>query len=124
MNDLVSEIERMQRMSGAELQARYVELHGREPRAKSRGWLLRRCCWRVQEAAFGGLRETARRRLDSLMQEIALPPSNEQRQVTAELPRARRPGELAPGTCVEREYRGERLILRAVPGGFVVEGSS
>jgi len=122
MNEaLVVEIEKLQQMSGPELQARYLELHGRQPRAKNREWLLRRCCWRVQEAALGGLREVAKRHLSNLMEEISLPRLDEHRVVTGELPHARRSGDLAPGTCVERIYRNERLILRAVEGGYVVE---
>jgi len=122
MTDLIIEIEKLQQMSGPELQARYLELHGRQPRAKNREWLLRRCCWKVQETALGGLRSVARRRLESLMSAIVLPRAEEQRMVTRELPRARRSGDLALGSSVERVYRGEQLILRAVEGGYVVEG--
>jgi len=122
MNDLVAEIERMQQMSGPDLQARYLELHGRPPRSKNRAWLVRRCCWTTQENALGGLRTAAKRRLSALMAEISLPRKDEHRVVTGELSHARRSGDLAPGSCVERIYRNERLILRAISDGYVVEG--
>ena len=125
MNEsLVSEIEKLQKLSGPDLLVRFRELHGREPRSKNRAWLLRRCCWKVQEVAMGGLSIAAKRRLSSIASEISLPLEDEPRTVTGQLPGSRRNGELSLGSSIEREYRNERVTLRTVEGGYVVEGCS
>ncbi len=59
---LYIEIERLQRMCTAELQARYREVFGQECRSKHKQHLIRRIAWRLQALAYGDLSERARQR--------------------------------------------------------------
>ena len=57
---MLAQIRALQRMSVAELRARWHDLHdGEEPRSNNRQFLYRRLAFRVQELAHGGLSERA-----------------------------------------------------------------
>ena len=123
MSEMVDEIESLRALDRDALIARYRAETGREPRQKNAAWLVRRLAWRVQERRLGGLSAAARARLDELVAQIDL--RVEAPRSTGQLSRSpKRTDGLAVGTCVEREYRGERLLLRVEEGGFRVEGSS
>jgi len=92
---------------------RYVALYGREPRSKNRAHLFRKCAWRVQERALGGLSGAARKRLDTLMSEIVLP-------LTA--PVARDRNGIAIGTVLTREWRGQQVRCTVRDNGYECEG--
>ena len=52
----------LEKMTTGDLRAQYRDLFGDEARSWNRQWLFRRCAWRVQALAEGGLPERARQR--------------------------------------------------------------
>ena len=146
---LAREIARLRRLTVAELVPIYQDLHGAPPRSKNHSFLWRRCAWKVQERALGGLSETAKRRLDELVAEIEVPDRCASRTVTARLEsrptrseagrqsakrvpdpsadgstrRRRRPDLPPPGTTIVREWRGRDLRLTFLEEGVEVEGT-
>jgi Protein of unknown function (DUF2924) len=73
LSEIATELARLERMTAAELCARYIEDFGKPPRTRHRLWLLRAVAFRAQERRLGGLSGAARRRLDELMAEIEIP---------------------------------------------------
>ena len=59
-------------MTPSQLRAKYAELHGEPSRSGNKQWLIRRCAWRIQALAEGGLSERARRHAKELARD---PPS-------------------------------------------------
>jgi hypothetical protein len=55
------ELASLEKLTTGGLRAKYRELFGNEARSSSRQWLFRRCAWRVQALAEGGLPERTRR---------------------------------------------------------------
>lgn len=53
-------------MTPKQLRERYAELYGEPSRSGNKQWLIRRCAWRIQALAEGGLSERAERRARQL----------------------------------------------------------
>jgi hypothetical protein len=121
MNDITQEIEELRKLAIPDLIARYREVFGKDPRVKHREWLWKRIAWRVQEVRFGGLSEVAKRRLEELIAEIDLG-LDKARTVTGVLRMPTTKPAPAPGTTITREWRGRRIEVRVVEGGFQWEG--
>ena len=103
-----------QAMRVPELVVEYERLHGVPPHCRNRVWLWRRCAWKLQERAYGGLPPDAKARLEQLVAEV----------LPADVARKSRPrGELAPGTTLTREWHGAQVTVRvADDGSFVHDG--
>lgn len=122
MNSIGEEIDALRAMAVPELVARYREVFGRDPRVKHREWLWKRISWKVQERRFGGLSEKAKERLEELIAEIKLPFTEDTRTVSGPLKGRSKPGAPAVGTTLVREWRGRRIEVRVVDGGFEWDG--
>ena len=59
----------LQGLTVDQLRARYADLYGEETRGRHKVWLFRACAWRLQELAFGGVSERAKRRAEELVRE-------------------------------------------------------
>ncbi len=103
---LADQVTALAGMTTAELAAEYERLVGRQPRYRSVPWLRKRIAHALQVAAFGGLSRAARAKIDELAADITLPGARAQR-------------DLQPGTIIEREYRGRRIIVDVTDNGFV-----
>ena len=66
------EVAALRRMTVGQLQARYAEVFGEQPRGRHRQWLLRRIAWRRQAVAEGALSERARQRAAELANDADL----------------------------------------------------
>jgi len=64
--NVAKELAALQKMSPAELRERYADLYGETTRSGNRQWLVRRCAWRTQALAEGGLSDRAKRRAQEL----------------------------------------------------------
>jgi len=51
----------LRHMTPKQLRQRYAELYGEPSRSGNRQWLIRRCAWRIQALAEGGLAERSER---------------------------------------------------------------
>ena len=65
-NTIRKQLAALPKMSPAELRERYADLYGERSRSGNKQWLIRRCAWRIQSLAEGGLSERAKRRAKEL----------------------------------------------------------
>ncbi len=56
------ELAKLQRMTVGELQQKFIEVCGEEPRSRNKRWLVKRLIWKLQAREYGGLSEAALRR--------------------------------------------------------------
>jgi hypothetical protein len=115
------EIAELRAMDVPSLVAKYEAVFGRAPRVKHREFLWKRIAWKIQEQRFGGLSDAAKRRLDELIAEIDLPLGEATRTVTGRLASARS-SQLAVGTTITREWRGQQITVRVVQDGIEWNG--
>lgn len=136
--DMRATLAALDRLSTPELAARYAELHGKPPRIRHKRYLVKRCAWKLQERALGGLSQAALARLDELIAEIRIPDAPPKRIAVARLSKReagaarpspaptppRRPDLPRPGTVIAREWRGRMLRLTVLDdnGGFELDG--
>lgn len=126
------ELAALRRMTAGELRAKYEELFGEQSRSGNRDWLFRRCAWRVQALAEGGLSDRARLRAQELAREADLrlrPPKDMEMAPAAGTVRAT--GRLAvprdtrlpmPGATLARVLKGHKYIVTVLPNGFEYDG--
>ena len=131
MTSTQQEIERLAGMTMPQLRETYAELFGETTRSGNWRWLFRRCAWRVQALAEGGLPERVRRRALEMADDAdarvippreALPaPGGRQQTEPVALDRDDRlPG---PGVTLEREFKGEVHYVKVLPNGFEHKGT-
>ena len=80
--------------------------HRRPPRPPrfNRQFLIKRLAYRIQELAYGGLKEKTRRRMDRLLDDEGYDDLGVKSR-----PKKTKPGDtLLPGTLLAREWQGER----------------
>ncbi len=135
--DIARELAAMQRMTVAQLRARYVEVIGEPTRSSNRQHLIRRLAWRLQALEEGSLSDRAVQRAAQLANEADI-------RLTAPRPRNRRnsrprkgpvsepePVNAAafldrrlppPGNVIVRVYKGRQLRVTVLEDGFQHEG--
>ena len=123
-------------MTPSQLRGRYAELHGEPSRSGNKQWLIRRCAWRIQALAEGGLSERARRRAKELARDQdlrAIPPNGSKmapldRPADVQQPArryirrthdARLP---MPGGQVCRVYKNHLYVVDVLDDGFAYDG--
>jgi Protein of unknown function (DUF2924) len=106
----------LQNMTVPDLVVEYRAAFGKDPRVKNRQWLWRRVAWKIQEIAFGGLSNVAKRRIDELIAEMDLPFGMD--TATAQV----RPGASKPGTSLTRVWHGREIVVRVLDRGFEWDG--
>ena len=128
------EIDELSRMTVGQLRQKYIEAFGEESRSSHRQFLFRRIAWRIQALAEGGLSERARRRALEIANDADLrirapkakfgsditldPKLSVSRRVASALDPRLPP----PGTYLEREYKGRRVIAKVLVDGFEFDG--
>jgi hypothetical protein len=128
------EIDELSRMTVGQLRKKYLEAFGEESRSNHKQFLFRRIAWRIQALAEGGLSERARRRALEIANDadlrirapkskfgpdVALDPKL---SVTRKVGLALDPRLPPPGTYLEREYKGRRVIAKVLVDGFEFDG--
>lgn len=133
-NTMQKEIEDLSKMTVGQLRQKYLEVFGEESRSNHKQFLFRRIAWRIQALAEGGLSERARRRALEIANDadlrIRAPRAMFGRDVTLDpkLSVSRKVAgdldcRLPPlGSCLEREYKGRRVIVKVLVDGFEFEG--
>lgn len=125
------EVAQMRRMSVRELQNKFVEVCGEQPRSHNKQWLIKRLAWKLQAREYGGLSEAALRRA----KEIAATCDLSDLRVTAPknfsppaldspvAPPAEMDARLPmPGTLLTRKYKGGTVQVKVLTDGFEYEG--
>lgn len=134
--NIEKQLAELKNMTPKQLRERYTELHGEPSRSGNKQWLIRRCAWRIQALAEGGLSERAERRARVLARDqdlrvippkgLKMAPLN--RPADVEQPArkyirrthdARLP--MAGGQIV-RVYRGHRYVVEVLDDGFAYDG--
>lgn len=129
---IAEEVAAMTRMPPRELQEKYAEVFGEQPRSRNKQWLLKRIAWRLQANEEGDLSQRARQRAMELANDADL------RLMAPRLPRASQDGQgrtvtlparfsgpmrLPPaGTILTRPYKGRLIQVKVLPDGFEYEG--
>lgn len=128
------EIDELSRMTVGQLRQKYLEAFGEESRSNHKQFLFRRIAWRIQAIAEGGLSERARRRALEIANDadlrIRAPKSrfgpdvtlDPRLSVSRKVANASDPRLPPPGTYLEREYKGRRVIAKVLVDGFEFDG--
>jgi len=134
--NIPKELAAMEKMTVGELRDRYTDLYDEQSRSGNKQWLLRRCAWRLQSLAEGGLSERAIRRARELArdQDIrVIPPAgmkmdpldHEPDIVTLSRKHIRRKLDdrlPMPGTRLIRIYKGHEYQVEVLIDGFAYDG--
>ena len=134
--NISAELAALEKMTSSELRHRYADLHDEPSRSGNKQWLLRRCAWRLQSLAEGGLSERAKRRAKELArdQDIrTIPPKGMEMDPLDHKPdiiaparkhiRTTRDDRLPmPGTRLTRVYKGHKYQVEVLTSGFAYDG--
>jgi hypothetical protein len=112
--DILMRLVALERATTAELKRHWRELFGKEPPAFSRTYLQSRLAYRIQELAYGGLRQETVARLEALGEKL------DGGNIT--LRRIRADDQPIAGTRLIREYRGVEHIVTVLADGFEYNG--
>jgi hypothetical protein len=130
------EIEELSRMTVSQLRQKYMEVFGEESRSNHKQFLFRRIAWRIQALAEGGLTERAQRRALEIANDadlrIRAPRTrfgqdatlNPKLSVTSKVARDLDSRLPPPGSYIDREYKGRRVIVKILVDGFEFNGQS
>ena len=129
-NAIEDQIAELGRLTVTQLRQKYAEVFGEETRSNNKQFLYRRIAWRIQALAEGGLSERARRRALEIANDadlrIRAPKKNRQEPGTflkvSEKLRPQDPRLPAPGSWLERVYRGNLIAMKVRLDGFEFEG--
>lgn len=120
-DSVLKQVANLNNMSYDELKALYVTLHGKEPPAYNRDFIVKRLAYRIQEIAYGGLSEEAHRKMDDVLKrhgynENAMPVRTSRRSAgrSKNLP--------VIGSKLIREWNGRRYEVTALHDGFEFNG--
>jgi hypothetical protein len=119
----------LSRTTVRELQQRFAEVFGEQPRGRHKDWLVKKIIWRLQTLAEGDLTERARRRAGELANDADLRVTAPRRIPTNRKNIAETPVSFStdrrlpmPSTRLTREYKGRRLEVEVLEKGFAFEG--
>jgi hypothetical protein len=112
---VVAQLAELERLDIAGLQERWTWLFGTEAPGYSRVFLVKRLACRLQELAYGGLREEVGMKLRQALADAGL---DEDGRAVKVRPR----GMPITGTRLIREWNGRRHEVTVVSGGFEYQG--
>jgi hypothetical protein len=124
------EIAQLGGMKTKALQRRYYEAFGEPSNSGNAAYLRKRIAWRIQFLAEGGLSERAKKRAAELACEADLRQRAPLEAVLVEtsikattaVSHARDPRLPKPGTLLSRIFKGRRIVVTVLDGGFSFEG--
>ena len=134
---VLTEIERLCRLTVGGLREKYREVFGEESRSNHKDFLFRRIAWRRQANAEGGLSERARRRAMEIANDadlrIRAPKeagnggshggSDANHRTAIGTIRGGRDSRLpASGTLLTRDFKGHTHVVKVVADGFEYDG--
>jgi len=128
---IVTEINRLRRMTVGELRVEWERLYGEPSRSRNKDFLFRRCAYRTQELLYGGLSAAAQERMLALTpatfvrSQIPAGLNPHTRGMTSTLPGTslrRDPRLPAPGSTLVRRYKGVDVRVTVLDDGFEWDG--
>jgi hypothetical protein len=134
--NIPAEIAALKKMKAKALREKYLELFGEESRSGNRLWLFRRCAWRLQSLAEGGLSDRALHRARQLARDVdirmtpppgwEMPPLEDLSGISISTHRrircnldARLP---MPGVILKRLFKGHEYEVEVLDNGFAYDG--
>jgi hypothetical protein len=129
--NIEKEVAQMQRMTIRELQEKFIEVCGEQPRTHNRQWMIKRLAWKLQAREYGGLSEQALRRAAEIADACDLSDLRLTAPRSLELSESIAPTTLPPsvdsrlpmaGTLLTRRYKGATIQVKVLNGGFEFEG--
>ncbi len=126
MKKFEEELQRLNRLTLAQLRAEYERTHGEAARSNNRIFLVKRLAWRIQSLEEGGLSERARARAAELAGS-ALPRQRPNAAAHAAAKARSTSAEIEPalppeGSCIRRIYKGREIVVTVLRGGIEFEG--
>ena len=126
----------LRHMTPKQLRAKYAELYGEPSRSGNRQWLIRRCAWRIQALAEGGLSERVQRRARELARDQDLRiippkgltmdpldrPADVQQPARKYIRRTHDARLPMPGEQLTRLYKGHLYVVDVLDDGFAYDG--
>ena len=128
---MLAEINRLRKMSVAQLRDEWFRLYGEPTNSRNRDYLWRRLAWRVQELAHRGLGDCARARIAELVPDAFIrartprefqPPVETPAAATTATRTPRDSRLPSPGTVISRQWHGRELRLVVVEDGYELDG--
>jgi hypothetical protein len=129
--DIDQEVAQMRGMTVGELQYKFTEVCGEQPRSRNKQWLIKRLAWKLQAREYGGLSEAALRRAKEIadtcdLSDLRLTAPRQSKTTT---PVATPVWSTAldkrlpmPGTLLTRDYKGQTICVKVLGDGFEYEG--
>ncbi len=118
---------RLEKLSITELRLEYEEVFGEITTSRHARHIIKRILWQMQANLYGGLSEDALKRANKLadLNRLRLtsprlkPPSGDAQIINRTLPRAitENQSDIAPGTQIERMYKGQRIVAMVMENG-------
>ena len=118
---------RLEKLSIAELRLEYEKVFGEITTTRHGRHIIKRILWQMQANLYGGLSEEALKRANELADLNRLrqtsprlkPPSENAQTVSRPLPQAitGNQSDIAPGTQLERMYKGQRIVVTIMENG-------
>lgn len=116
------EIDGLRQQTVGQLKVKYREVFGQPSRSNHKQFLVRRIAWRLQANAEGDLSERARQRALALAEDadlrIRAPESFLKELAGSRGADSRDPRLPAPGSWLNREYRGQTVSVEVLEKGF------
>jgi hypothetical protein len=104
-----------------ELKALYITLHGKEPPAYNRDFIIKRLAYRIQEIAYGGLSQQAHAKMDDVLKRHGYDENGVSKSQSSS--RTRRTKDVpVTGSRLIREWNGRRYEVTAMRDGFEFDG--
>jgi len=123
---LLEEVEKLRKLSVAELRARYLELFGEETTSRNKDFLFKRIVYRMQERKYGGLTPATIARAMTLAEDAPirrrLSANFEPPPVVQEAPATRDPRLPPAGAELRRVFGGVEHVVTVLDEGFLFRG--
>ncbi len=131
---IAAQVVALTKLSVPELRERWRELFGKPTDQRHRQYLIKRIAWELQRRYFGDeLSPEAKQRLHELQAEFRENPpetwfrgAKHNRPPTSSTPKRPAPVRDAnapkPGTVLARDYKGQRITVRVIDGGYEWRG--
>lgn len=105
---VTSKLAALELLTMEEIKPQWRKYFNQDPVRFQREYMVRRIAYQIQAQAYGGLPKTITNKLSRLAEDV---------------PQITRPQvEVAPGTRLMREYKGERIYVEVLEDGFACKG--
>jgi len=120
-DSVLKQIADLDNLSHEKLCELWRTLNGKDPTACNRPYLIKRLAYRIQEIAYGGLSDKARKTMDDIL-DLRGFDENGGSLDGRRMERKRKSGVPVVGTRLVREWNGRTYEATVVRGGFEFEG--